>query len=180
MHDTEDKHWWVIEWIKQEQQFVAQVCPALGLVATINPAKQHDRYAPDMVVDGQVADLKCQQTPFFKARVLYNLDPQYVVTFNRKDYLRYQRLYPRITIYFWLDWQVREMLIGRAAFAVAPLAGVWRAPFAQLAALIEQRIAPLHAYQRRHLICKATPKKATWWMSEGWSVCIRDENGVQR
>ena len=150
MHDTEDKHWWVIEWAKQEQQFVAQVCPALGLAATINPAKQRDRYAPDIVVDGQVADLKCQQTPFFKARVLYNLDPQYVVTFNRKDYLRYQRLYPGITIYFWLDWQVRERLIGRAAFAVAPLAGVWRAPFAQLAALIEQRIAPLHAYQRRH------------------------------
>ena len=102
-----------------------------------------------MVVDGQVADLKCQQTPFFKARVLYNLDPQYVVTFNRKDYLRYRRLYPGITLYFWLDWQARKMLIGQSAFAVAPLAVVWRAPFAQLAALIEQRIAPLHAYHRR-------------------------------
>jgi hypothetical protein len=149
MHDTEDKQWWVIEWAKKEQLFVTQVCPKLGLIATINSAKQQNRYAPDIVVDGQVADLKCQQTPFFKARVLYNLDPQYVVTFNRKDYLRYQRLYPRIVIYFWLDWQVREMLIGRSSFVVAPLAGVWRAPFAQLAALIEHGTAPLHAYQRR-------------------------------
>jgi hypothetical protein len=149
MHDTEDKGWWVIEWAKHEQLFVAQVCPRLGLAATINPAKQHDRYAPDLLVDGRVADLKCQQTPFFKARVLYNLDPQYVVTFNRKDYMRYQRTYPGIVIYFWLDWQVREMAIGRATFAVAPLAGVWRAPFAQLAALIERGAAPLHAYQRR-------------------------------
>ena len=73
-----------------------------------------------------------------------------MVTVNRKDHLRYQRLYSGITVYFWLNWQVREMLIGRSAFAVAPLAGVWRAPFALLVALIEQRIAPLHAYQRRH------------------------------
>jgi hypothetical protein len=149
MHNTEDKQWWVIEWAKKEQLFVAQVCPKLGLSATINPAKQHNRYAPDIVVDGQVADLKCQQTPFFKAGMLYNLDPQYVVTFNRKDYLRYQRLYPSIIIYFWLDWHVREMLVGRSSFVVAPLAGVWRAPFAQLAALIEHSKAPLHAYQRR-------------------------------
>jgi len=81
--------------------------------------------------------------------VLYNLDPQYVVTFNRKDYLRYQRLYPSIMIYFWLDWHVREMVIGRSIFAIAPLAGVWRAPFAQLAGLIEHSNTPLHAYQRR-------------------------------
>jgi len=92
--------------------------------------------------------------------VLYNLDPQYVVTFNRKDYLRYRRLYPGITIYFWLDWQVRELLIGRSAFAVAPLAGVWRAPFAQLAALIEQRIAPLHTYQRRHRDLQGNAKES--------------------
>jgi hypothetical protein len=149
MHDTEDKGWWVIEGAKQEQLFVAQVCPKLGLAAPINPAKRHNRYAPDIVVDGRVADLKCQQTPFFKARVLYNLDPQYVVTFNRKDYLRYQRLYPSIIIYFWLDWQVREMLIGPTKFVVTPLAGVWRAPLRQIAALIEQGSAPLHAYQRR-------------------------------
>jgi hypothetical protein len=102
-----------------------------------------------MVVDGQVADLKCQQTPFFKARVLYNLDPQFVVTFNRKDYRRYQRQYPSISIYFWLDWHVREMLIGRSTFVVQALAGVWRAPFAQIATLIERRKAPLHVYQRR-------------------------------
>jgi len=149
MHDTEDKQWWVIEWAKKEHLFVTQVCPALGLVAAINPAKQHDRYAPDIVVDGKLADLKCQQTPFFKARVLYSLDPQYVVTFNRKDYLRYQRLYPRIVIYFWLDWQLREMQIERSTFAVQPLAGVWRAPFAQLAALIQTGNTPLHAYRRR-------------------------------
>ena len=101
------------------------------------------------MVDGKIADLKCQQTPFFKARVLYNLDPQYVVTFNRKDYLRYLRLYPSISIYFWLDWQAREKQIGQSTFVVQPLAGVWRAPFAQLATLIETSNAPLHAYQRR-------------------------------
>jgi hypothetical protein len=149
MHDTEDKQWWVIEWAKKEQLFVTQVCPALGLTAAINPAKQHDRYAPDIVVQGKIADLKCQQTPFFKARVLYNLDPQYVVTFNRKDYLRYQRRYPSIDIYFWLDWQVRQMQIGQSTFTVQALAGVWRAPFARLARLIETNNAPLHAYQRR-------------------------------
>jgi len=36
MHDTEDKQWWVIEWAKKEQLFVTQVCPKLGLIATLS------------------------------------------------------------------------------------------------------------------------------------------------
>ena len=93
MHNTEDKQWWVIEWAKREVLFVEKVCPELGLLAGINPEKSSNRYAPDLVVSGLIADLKCQQTPFFKARDLYGLDPQFAVTFNRKDYLRYKEQY---------------------------------------------------------------------------------------
>jgi hypothetical protein len=39
MHDTEDKQWWVIEWAKKEHLFVAQVCPALGLIGYDQPSQ---------------------------------------------------------------------------------------------------------------------------------------------
>jgi hypothetical protein len=149
VHNTEDKQWWVIEWAKREVLFVEKVCPELGLLAGINPEKSSNRYAPDLVVSGLIADLKCQQTPFFKARDLYGLDPQFAVTFNRKDYLRYKEQYPTIIVYFWVDWQGREKVIRGTRYAVQPLAGVWRAAFSALAALIESEQAPLHTYQRR-------------------------------
>jgi len=110
MHDTEDKQWWVIEWRRKETLFVDEVCPRLGLKARINPAKKHDPFAPDIVVQGVLADLKCQQTPFFKAGELYGIDPQFAVTFNQKDHLRYNERYPDIVIYYWLDWQVVSLL----------------------------------------------------------------------
>jgi hypothetical protein len=149
MHSTEDKQWWVIEWAKKETLFVENVCPKLGLVAVINPEKRYNPYAPDLLVSGLVADLKCQQTPFFKAQDLYGLEPRFAVTFNRKDYLRYKEQYPTIVVYFWVDWQEREKIIRGSRFLVRPLAGVWRAAFSTLTMLIEGGDAPLHTYQRR-------------------------------
>jgi hypothetical protein len=57
--------------------------PALGCKGELNPAKQLDPYAPDLVVEGHLADLRCQRTPFFKVQELYGIDPQFAVTFNQ-------------------------------------------------------------------------------------------------
>ncbi|MDO4705225.1 MAG: hypothetical protein Q4A98_03305 [Comamonadaceae bacterium] len=70
--------------------------------ARINPAKNMDKTAPDLIIDGAISDLKTQNTPFFTAS-RYGLDPRFAVTFNRKDYERYKRIYPSIVIYFWID-----------------------------------------------------------------------------
>jgi hypothetical protein len=149
VHNTEDKNWWVVAGGKQEIVFVEQICPNLKIDGKINPAKQHDPYAPDLVVNGQLADLKCQRTPFFKAQALHNVDPQFAVTFNHKDYVRYRRLYPGIVIYFWVDWKELEKIVRGIKYTVQPMLGVWRVPFTNLATRIEQNLSDSHTYQRR-------------------------------
>lgn len=79
---NQDKDWWVEAWRHAEDRFVDHEARSLGLSATINPAKAADPYAPDLVVDGSLADLKCQSTPFFRAHDLYGLDPRFAVTFS--------------------------------------------------------------------------------------------------
>jgi hypothetical protein len=146
---NEDKGWWVEAWRAAEDVFVENVAPYLGLAAAINPTKASDPYAPDLIVAGSLADLKCQSTPFFRARELYGLDPRFVVTFNRKDYERYRELYPEVVVYFWVAWTTAEKVIGGRTFSVEPMRGVWRVPFAALNERIDRGEAPLHAYRQR-------------------------------
>lgn len=148
MHNTEDKQWWVKMWRQKEDEFVTNICPRLGLKASINPEKQHNDYAIDLIVEGQIADLKCQTTPFFSSS-RYKCDPQFTITFNRKDYERYSRLYPNAIIYFWVDWQLLEKALGGRIYSVLSMSGVWRVPFLNMKEQIESGAIPLHPYQRR-------------------------------
>lgn len=149
MHNTEDKQWWVNEGAKAEYVFVNEVCPSLHLYGKINPEKELNPYAPDLIVNGLLSDLKHQTTPFFKSNELYSLDPQFTVTFNQKDYERYSRFYPEIVIYFWVDWLELEKIIRGRTFRVKPMKGVWRVPFEHLKKSISQNTQPAHRYQRR-------------------------------
>ena len=149
LHDTEDKNWWVIHGADREQTFVKEICPKIGLQATINPQKAVDPYSFDLVVGGNKADLKCQETPFFVAGPKYGISAKYAVTFNKKDLLRYQELYPDIEIYYWVNWQTTEKKIYNKVFRVEPLTGVWKAPLSRIEHCIEEKEAPLHRYQRR-------------------------------
>lgn len=142
-HNTEDKGWWCQHGVQLELAFVGICESELGLDARINPAKESDPYAPDLVVNGRLADLKVQNTPFFVSR-RYGLDPRRSVTFNRKDYERYGSRYPGIDIYFWVDWIQTESKFGRVDY----LAGIYRLPFADVARLIEDG-APEHGYIHR-------------------------------
>lgn len=142
-HDTEDRGWWYIHGERLEERFVSICRDRLKIDAMINPEKARDRTVPDLVVEGELADLKTQNTPFFTAG-RYRMDPRFAITFNRKDYERYKTLYPGIAIYFWLDWTQTSWRDSRVQY----LGGVFRLPFSEVAKLIEAG-APEHAYIHR-------------------------------
>lgn len=148
MHDTEDKLWWTEHGARMEVRFVAEVAPHLGLDAALNPAKTADPFAPDLLVAGQLADLKVQNTPFFTAS-RYGLDPQHTVTFNRRDYLRYSELYPEILLFFWVAWTTLAWPRTAPRVRVAKMAGVCEVPFARLAGRVKAGEVPLHSCRRR-------------------------------
>jgi hypothetical protein len=97
-HGTEDKQWWLRHGERLEADFVELCVTHLALDVCLNPAKLVDPTAPDLLVDGKIADLKTQNTPFFTAS-RYGLDPRFTITFNWKDYERYRKLYPDIIIF---------------------------------------------------------------------------------
>lgn len=149
MHNTEDKEWWTKHGSRKEEDFVRDICPRIPLNAQINPKKINNPYLPDLIVDGELADLKYQTTPFFKAGVIYGIDPQFAVTFNHKDFNRYKEKYPEITVYYWINWESLEKTIRREVFIVPYLFGVWKAPFNTIQDIITNGGVQSHEYQRR-------------------------------
>jgi len=144
--DLQAKSLWCKEGEKIEVAFVKKYGEALGL--SINPEKTHNPYAPDLVYKKeQLADLKTQNTPFFKSKKLYGIDATYAVVFNRKDAVRYYRNYPDIVIYFWIEWHSVKFKMGTYSIEVEYINGVWKIPFRDLIQLLKD--APLHEYQQR-------------------------------
>lgn len=157
--DTENKQWWCKHGCDLERQFVAEVCPRIGLECVINPQKLKDKYAPDLLLYGHLADLKTQFTPFFTASkhkkpngVRY--DPANTVTFNEKDYLRYSELYPDIDILFWASWGS----VHKFDTYVPKIDGVWYIRFKDLAAIIERGDVSKHRYRNRETDTKGNAK----------------------
>lgn len=99
----------------------------MALNVEINPAKSTDPTAPDLLVNGRIADLKVQNTPFFSASS-YSMNPQFTVTFNRKDYERYDAMYPEIEVYFWINWTQ----LSWKNYSVKELNSVFKADFSAL------------------------------------------------
>ncbi|NII83166.1 hypothetical protein [Pedobacter sp. SG908] len=144
-HDLQDKGDWCGKGASFEEVFIGRY-PHLGLM--INPEKQNNIYAPDLsyIENGTYADLKTQNTPFFLSQSRYEIDPQYAVTFNEKDFLRYRENYPGIDIYFWVDWQAIRF-VGAGDISVKPMVGVWRLKYADMIKAVAS--APLHRYIQR-------------------------------
>ena len=145
--DLQDKGPWCERGASYEEVFVQKYGERLDLI--INPEKERNKYAPDLlsVGSGRLGDLKTQNTPFFQAQIRYSLDPQYAVVFNHKDRERYKQYYPAIDIFFWVDWVAVRFLSGGKEISVSPMSGVWFIPFEKLDVLLET--APLHFYQQR-------------------------------
>jgi hypothetical protein len=116
----------------------------------INPAKQSKNTAPDLQFLNHpgLADLKCQNTPFFFARI-YKAAAQTSVTFNLKDALEYQRyLHSGFQIFFWVEWQAVKMVSpGYPNSLVNPISGVWQIDFSLLNNL--RKNFPIHWYGQR-------------------------------
>lgn len=149
LHDVQDKKWWVKQGEKKEIEFVERIAPSLGLISRINPQKRSNPYAPDLVVNNHLADLKYREIPFFTSYNKYGIPPQYAVTFNRKDYTNYYFNYPDVVIYFWVDWRTTTHKLGKSFYAVRPMTGVWRGDFGKLVELVQSKMARLHYYANR-------------------------------
>jgi len=145
-HDLQDKSRWCKEGESQEQSFVRRFSE-LGY--DINPEKSKNPYAPDLIKKstGLLADLKGQHSPFFKAEVLYGIEPTYAVVFNVKDKERYEQLYPNIEIVYYVDWVSVRALIWDKEYKVTPHCGVYRTTFSDLLELLKK--SSIHSYQQR-------------------------------
>lgn len=143
MPDPNDRSYWHKEGERLELQFVER-CKVRGIDAMINPEKNNNKYAPDLIMFGRLADLKCQFQPFFTAYFKYKRNPQWSVTFNRKDYERYSDLYPEIDIYFWVWFDGQK----RFGVSVLPVRGVWCCPFSSIRNMVASG-EPEHTYQTR-------------------------------
>lgn len=144
--DLQAKTRWCRDGEKIEEAFISRFGEKLDL--QINPEKISNPYAPDLIYkEEELADLKTQNTPFFKAKQLYGIDASYAVVFNRKDAIRYYRSYPEILIYFWVEWHSVKFKMGNYTNEVEYVSGVWRIEFKDLLELIKK--APLHEYQQR-------------------------------
>lgn len=150
-HDLQDKGQWCVNGASQEETFVSSFGKQLGV--RINPEKRVNKYAVDLIDNnGTLADLKVQNTPFFKAKSLFGKDPQFCVVFNKKDKERYERYYPNCNIYFWVDWIATfydsdTEHPNSQKINVKPMKGVWQIEFQDLLKIINK--SPLHEYLQR-------------------------------
>jgi hypothetical protein len=145
--NLQDKGFWCADGAAKEHSFVDKYGAELGL--RLHPNKLHDPYGPDLIhSSGEWADLKTQNTPFFQARKMFELDPQYTVTFNVKDRARYEDNYPNILIFFAVEWLVLRMQYTSGyERKVIPMWGVWEAPFQELLPFLKED--KVHRYQQR-------------------------------
>ena len=136
-------------WCKKGETIEAAFVSKYGerLEVSINPAKQSNPYAPDLFTPKGVADLKTQNTPFFKAESLFGINPSYAVVFNRKDFERYELKYPQIDVYFWVEWHSVAFEMGEFRQEVEFVSGVWFIPFDKLVDVLSR--SKEHSYSQR-------------------------------
>jgi|GEM_PF-5629563 len=87
--DLQNRAVWHRHGVRREDVFVEKYGHALDV--KINPAKKRDPTVPDLLHRDHLADLKCQNTPFFHA-FKAGIDPTHAVTFNLKDAYHYDLL----------------------------------------------------------------------------------------
>ncbi|MBI4790342.1 MAG: hypothetical protein HY782_25195 [Chloroflexi bacterium] len=154
--DLQNRAVWYVHGASREQVFVARHGKALGVA--LNPAKANDPTVPDLLYGGHLADLKCQDTPFFLAGH-YGVEPTYAVTFNLKDALNYGRWgqnHQDFSIFYWVDWVAVRMVMNGKSYAAQPLTGVWHVRFARLDEM--RRTRPIHWYNQRHRQPETDPR----------------------
>lgn len=177
---TEDKAHWVKEYgLEAEAKFCELVQAELHLDLQINPAKLpplNDKYAPDLLLDGRtLGDLKQQLAPFFQARERFNLDPNWAVAFNVKDYRRYKEHgYDRtgLLLFYRVIYRRDTKRLLNVDYAILGLDGIWLVPFERLAFLIESNMLSTHEYKRRQED-QAGNARDSYYFDLRWFQCLK-------
>ena len=120
---NQDKRYWCEAYgITTEKLFVDTALEGLDVTGYINPAKEINKYTHDLYLQVQ-SDLKTVRTPFFKSMEYHGIDPQYAVTFNKKDALRYSDKYPNILVVFDVKWEPENCakVIAEKPYQVDPM-----------------------------------------------------------
>ncbi len=169
--DPQDKDSFLQLGEQKEREFVNDIAPMLGLDARVNPEKETDPTVIDLIVDGEKADLKVQETPFFTAKSKFGIDPQWAVTFNKIDYERYKEKGGEMDIIFWINWKKEEREKGQKyGKNVAGMAGVWVVPFETIAEWVETEKVTYHKYKNRHHASRNA--NGSYGLDLRWMECL--------
>ena len=96
MLNHNSKHEWCQRGMQYEDDFV-KGRSFVDVDVRINPEKDQDVFTYDMRID-MPCDLKTSRTPWRRSMEMFGIDPKYAVSLNRKDLIRYDKLYPNIII----------------------------------------------------------------------------------
>ena len=128
--DNEDKQAWCSYGEKQEKKFLEEM-NVDGWEISLNPQKKQSKYVHDFVANCPV-DLKTMKTPFMTSWK-YEIPPSRAVTINRKDFVRYAKLYPNIIILCDVKYMGRMFILT----------------LSRARKLIREEKARLHVYENR-------------------------------
>lgn len=145
---NEDKEAWCRAAECEEREFVAQRLIELGIEGQINPQKAVDKFTHDLVLTVR-SELKTRKTPFFMAKTIFGLDPQYAVTLNYKDERRYAELYPDIIVMFDVKWEELSKTIGGTTYEVQPMHETYAGFLGDIRRAIEADGGQRHRYRNR-------------------------------
>lgn len=143
--NNEFKQAWCLRGEMDEERFVSHRLPELGLSGIRNPEKEFSPFPPDLIVEGMLSDLKAQSTPFFTAG-RYGIDPQYAVTFNVKDEIRYRESYPEVVVFFDVLWTKTDNPYGAI---VQPMHETYCGTLDQVMDAVSECGGHKHTYLRR-------------------------------
>jgi len=137
----------------QEPKFVEFIndLAYLEFKVEINPKKTEDKYDHDLLINGYKGDLKTQHTPFYRAKDFYNLDPQWAITYNHKDYVRYKNNYTNKNLPFYIIFDVirKNEFNQKYEIRTDAMRAIFMCDVRKLENLIETNQIPLHSYVNR-------------------------------
>lgn len=132
---------------EKEIEFVTHIAPLLEIDAIINPEKKTDSTVIDLLVEGELCDLKTRRTPYYHADSKYGIDSQYAVTFNKNKFERYQKYNDNILLLFWVNWEK----LKDYGVTLDKMSGIWITSVKEVKEIyIQEKEAPIHEYTYRN------------------------------
>ncbi len=157
--DLQNKGFWCRKGEAKELQFVKLVAQLqksnkINFTDTveIHPAKVHNKYHPDLLIDGnRIGEVKTKNSPFFMADS-YGITPQFALTMDLKDSFNYNKYLAEgkdIQLFIWVKWEAHRMESYGNVNEVGRLAGIWQVNFSELREFQLTTPPPIHWYKER-------------------------------